>query len=232
MTESIEPKLIQGLRSPAFPQSLFLSFEGIEGSGKSTQISLARGHLEDQGLRVILLREPGGTHFGERLRDAVLSTKTQLHPLAEAYLFAASRAQLLHEVIMKELSVPKTVVICDRYIDSTLVYQGRGRQLGHQMVLEIHQHFPLNIVPHQTFFLKIDFTTSMQRQESRQRGKDYFEGQNDNFYRKLIEGYDEVSALFPDRIKVIDASQNQDHVASEITKCLDALLIKNGIKAP
>ena len=109
---------ISCFQPPSFPSSYFLSFEGIEGSGKSTQLKILQSYLEGLGYRVIILREPGGTNYGEKLREAILASEEALHPIAEAYLFASSRAQLLKQVVLKELSVEKTVVICDRYIDS------------------------------------------------------------------------------------------------------------------
>ena len=228
--EHIPQELLQSFRPPAFQHSYFLSFEGIEGSGKTTQIRRTKEFLEDHNFRVLILREPGGTTFGEHLQQAVLSNQTQLHPLAEAYLFAASRAQLLHEVVMKELSVPNTVVICDRYLDSTLVYQGKARNLGHRLVLEIHQHFPLNLVPHMTFFLEVSLTTSKDRQNVRNNPKDYFEGQGDAFYRKLIEGYHEVRDLFPERIRTLDGELVPDEVFAKIQEHLTVLLKTNDAK--
>ncbi|MEK6626024.1 MAG: dTMP kinase [Bdellovibrionota bacterium] len=222
--EHIPQELLQSFRPPAFHHSYFLSFEGIEGSGKTTQIRLTKEFLEEKNFRVLILREPGGTTFGEHLRQAVLSTQTQLHPLAEAYLFAASRAQLLHEVVMKELSVPNTVIICDRYLDSTLVYQGKARNLGHRLILEIHQHFPLNLIPHKTFFLEIGLKVSKERQHTRNNPKDYFEGQGEAFYRKLIEGYQEVRELFPERICSIDGELVPDEVFAKIQQQLMVLL--------
>ncbi|MBI2520789.1 MAG: dTMP kinase [Bdellovibrio sp.] len=222
--EHVPQELLQSFRPPAFHHSYFISFEGIEGSGKTTQIRLTKEFLEERNFRVLILREPGGTTFGEHLRQAVLSTTTQLHPLAEAYLFAASRAQLLHEVVMKELSIPNTVVICDRYLDSTLVYQGKARNLGHRLILEIHQHFPLNLTPHITFFLEIGLDTSRDRQRQRNSPKDYFEGQGEAFYRKLIEGYQEVRELFPDRICTLNGELVPDEVFALIQERLNALL--------
>lgn len=222
----IRETLLNSFRPPAFPGSYFLSMEGIEGSGKSTQLTRVKEHLELKNFRVLILREPGGTIFGEKLRQAVLQTQTTLHPVAEAHLFAASRAQLLHEVTMKELSVPNTVIICDRYLDSSLVYQGKARGLGYETILEFHNSFPLTLVPHLTFLLKIDLQTSHERQKIRNAPKDYFENQGDSFYEKLIEGYEEVEQMFPDRIVSIDASRSVDEVSGDILDQLDKLIMK------
>jgi len=220
-------KLLSVFKSPVFASSYFLSIEGIEGSGKSTQLAFIKQFLEQRNLRVLILREPGGTTFGERLRQAVLQTQSVLHPLAEAHLFAASRAQLLHEVIIAELSIPNTVIICDRYIDSSLVYQGKARGLGYQTILQIHQNFPLNLVPHLTFLLEIGLETSRQRQIKRNNPKDYFESQGDHFYKKLIDGYADVKKMFPGRVLAINGEQETEQVSQDITAALEQLLDNN-----
>lgn len=222
--EEIEQELLQSFRPPAFPGSFFLSFEGIEGAGKSTQIIRVKDYLESKNFRVLVLREPGGTPFGEKLRSAILNTKTALHPVAEAHLFAASRAQLLDEVTLKELSIPNTVIICDRYIDSTLAYQGIARKLGLKTILDMHNCFPLNLVPHLTFYLKISIQTSQERQKMRNAPKDYFESQGLEFYQNLVEGYESAYKLFPNRISAIDAEKNSDEVFKDIVTRLDSLL--------
>lgn len=218
------PNLLAQFRPPSFPGSYFLSFEGIEGAGKSTQIVHLKNELEAQGYRVIVLREPGGTPFGEKLRGAILNTTQKLHPLAEAHLFASSRVQLLNEVILKELSEPRTIIICDRYLDSSLAYQGHARGLGVGVILELHQNFPLHLVPHLTLYLRIDLPTSMARQKMRNAPKDYFEAQGEDFYLKLIEGYDKASELFPERIKRIEANRSFADVSKDITHAVERLL--------
>ena len=222
--KEITQELLNSFRSPAFPGSFFLSFEGIEGAGKSTQIIRLKKHLEDKNFRVLVLREPGGTPFGEKMRQAILETKTEITPLAEAHLFASSRAQLLSEVILKELAVPNTIIICDRYIDSSLVYQGHSRGLGVAEVLSIHNAFPLNIVPHLTFYLRIDVETSEKRQKMRNAPKDYFEAKGIEFYKKLVVGYDLVAELFPNRILKLDAEVTLDEMTMRITEVVDNLI--------
>lgn len=219
-------ELALNFRPPAFPGSYFLSFEGIEGSGKSTQIRLLKNYLETKNFNVIVLREPGGTSFGERLRQAILESKKTIHPVAEAHLFASARAQLLSEVLLKELETPSTIILADRYLDSSLAYQGNGRGLGIKTILEIHNKFPLNLVPHQTFYLKINVETSHQRQKMRNAPKDYFESQGDEFYNKLIEGYDLASQIFPQRIHTIDGIHDEQSTHQKITDLVDRLIEK------
>lgn len=222
--KEITHELLSSFRSPAFPGSFFLSFEGIEGAGKSTQITRLKSYLEEKNFRVLILREPGGTPFGEKLRHAILETKTEITPLAEAHLFASSRAQLLNEVIMKELATPNTIIICDRYIDSSLVYQGHARGLGVAEVLEIHDIFPLNLVPHLTFYLRIDAETSEKRQKMRNAPKDYFESKGIEFYRKLVVGYDLVYELFPNRILKINAEGSLEQITQSIMSAVEQLI--------
>ncbi|MGZ3790224.1 MAG: dTMP kinase [Bacteriovorax sp.] len=222
--KEITHELISSFRAPAFPGSFFLSFEGIEGAGKSTQITRLKNFLEEKNFRVLVLREPGGTPFGEKLRQAILETKTEITPLAEAHLFASSRAQLLTEVILKELGTPNTVVICDRYIDSSLVYQGHARGLGVAEVLGIHNIFPLNLVPHLTFYLRIGVETSEKRQKLRNAPKDYFESKGIEFYKKLIVGYDLMHELFPNRILKLDAEGSLDQVTTDIFNTMEKLI--------
>lgn len=214
--------LKQLYRSPETPGSYFISLEGIEGSGKSSQIKLIEEFFKAQGKRVLCLREPGGTVFGEKLREAILQSPVPLHPIAECHLFLASRAQLLKEKILPFLLVPGSIVIIDRYIDSTLAYQGIGRGLGFETVLSLHKDEPLNLLPHRTYFLDINLETSLKRQEIRGQLKDYFEAEKHEFHQKLIEGYQKVSTIFPERILTIDASQNVDHVFSCIKKDLES----------
>lgn len=225
--KEVTQELLNNFRAPAFPGSYFLSFEGIEGAGKSTQITRLKTYLEQKNLRVLVLREPGGTPFGEKMRQAILETKTEITPLAEAHLFASSRAQLLSEVILKELAEPNTVIICDRYIDSSLVYQGHARGLGFAEVLNIHNAFPLNIVPHLTFYLRINVDMSERRQKIRNAPKDYFEARGIEFYKKLVVGYDTVAEYFPNRIVKLDADSSVDEVSSRIYAIADKLISRS-----
>ena len=225
-------ELVENFRPPAFPGSFFLSFEGIEGAGKSTQIVQTKDYLEEHGFRVLVLREPGGTPFGEKLRKTILNSNTPIHPVAEMHLFASSRAQLLHEVTLKELAVPGTIIIYDRYIDSTIAYQGKGRKLGSEAVLRTHMSFPLTLMPHLTFYLKIDPSLSYSRQKIRNAPKDYFESQGLEFYEKLVEGYEESIQLFPNRMAVIDGSKSQEEVFSDIKSRLEGLILTRQDKNP
>jgi dTMP kinase len=199
-------------------QSFFLSFEGIEGSGKSTQIQKLSAYLEGLGFNVLVLREPGGSVFGEKLREALLTSNVPLHPMAEAFCFAASRSQLLTEKVLPHLEKNKAVVILDRYMDSSIAYQGFARGLGLETIAKLHEYPPLNHRPDLTIYLRIDLKTSEERQRQRGNEKDYFEKENQSFYQKLIDGYDACATHFPERIQTIDATTTQDSVFQEIKK--------------
>ena len=187
---------LQNFRAPTFPGSYFFVLEGIEGSGKTTQINFLKSSFEKLDYSVLIVREPGGTIFGEKLRQAILQSNTDIHPLSEAFLFASSRAQLLHEVVLPELEKPRTIVLMDRYLFSTIAYQGVARGLGPELVISLHQYFPLNIIPHLTFYLKISVETSFLRQKHRNLPKDYFESRGKDFYLKLSSGYDACLNMF------------------------------------
>ena len=191
--------------------SFLLVFEGIEGSGKTTQINYAKEFLEHSGYSVTCLREPGGTHFGEKLRSAILDSETKIHPLAEAHLFASARAQILFEKIIPLLEQEKNVVILDRYFYSSVAYQGFARKLGAEKIESIHKEYPLNLRAKICFYLKIDLATSHQRQAARGNEKDYFEKSNDEFYHDLISGYDYCANTF-DEVKTIEASKDIQEV--------------------
>ncbi|MFZ4713660.1 MAG: dTMP kinase [Bacteriovoracaceae bacterium] len=198
--------------------SYFLSFEGIEGSGKSTQIKNLECYFQSLGFDVLVLREPGGSAFGEKLREALLTSTVALHPMAEAFCFASSRTQLLSEKVLPHLKKEKTVVILDRYMDSSIAYQGIARGLGFETIVKLHDYAPLNQRPDLTLYLKIDLETSQVRQKIRGNEKDYFEKENHLFYQKLIQGYDQCALAFPERISTVDAKQDPDEVFSEIKK--------------
>jgi dTMP kinase len=148
-------------------------------------------------------------------------SETPLHPLAECHLFLASRAQLLKEKILPFLLQPKSVVILDRYFDSTLAYQGKARKLGYETVLNLHHYEPLCLVPHRTYFLDIDLETSMKRQELRGQKKDYFESEKNEFYQNLVDGYRELSDIFSERILKINAKVSPEAITEQIRNDLE-----------
>lgn len=213
-----------GPYSSAHSSSFLISFEGIEGAGKTTQIEYLTKYLTEKGYEVTKFREPGGTKIGEALRSCILQSQEKLNPLTEAHIFCAARSELISKNVLPILEKENQVVILDRFIDSSLAYQGMARGLGFDTILELHQHFPLNVLPHLTFYLEIDLKTSMDRQSQRGNTKDYFEKENHDFYSKLIQGFEMAVKAFPNRIVRIDACADEKSVASAINKNISELV--------
>lgn len=201
----------------------FISFEGLDGCGKTTQIELLKNSIINSKLNILTLREPGGTNFGENLRNAILNSPVKLEPVAEAYLFASSRAQLMKEKIQPALEDETMVVISDRFIHSSFAYQGHARNLGNEFVLQTHSIEPLNIIPNITFFLDISAEESMKRQKSRSDSQDYFEQEKLSFFKELRKGYLSSSNYLSSKFIKIDATKSIELIHQEIIKALASL---------
>ena len=191
---------------------MFVTFEGLDGSGKTTQAEFLRERLEAEGEQVVLTREPGGTDLGERIRDLVLHGG-HVAPWAEALLYAASRAQHVEEVIKPALGRGASV-ICDRYLDSSVAYQGVGRGLGLERVLELNLDAVGGLLPDRTFLLALDPAEVTARLAEQQ--PDRLEREGDDFHARVAEGYRELAARFPDRIVVLDGTRPPDELAKEV----------------
>ena len=206
------------------PAGLFLSFEGVDGSGKSTQAARLAQTLRDEGFAVELLREPGGTALGERLREVLLSrSETAIGSSAELLLFYAARAELLEERIVPALAAG-SIVILDRFCDSTFAYQGYGRRMeeGFLDALEtwvVGEHQPVR-----TWVLDVPPEVSKARRDKRAEAQDRFEAEADNFRARVRAGYLERARRFPARIRVLDGAQSQEVVFSAIRGDLAAFL--------
>ncbi len=190
---------------------MFVTFEGLDGSGKTTQADLLRARLEEEGRDVVATREPGGTELGERLRDLVLHGG-HVARWAEALLYAAARAQHVDEVIRPALDRGATVV-CDRYLDSSVAYQGAGRQLGVDRVLELNLAAVDGLLPDRTFLLRLEPRDVPARIA---RDHDRLEREGEDFRRRVDAGYRELAARYPERILVLDATRPADELADEI----------------
>jgi dTMP kinase len=191
---------------------VFVTFEGLDGSGKTTQLELVAQLLRDEGREVVTTREPGGTAIGEMIRDVVLHQPEEIVPWAEAALFAAARAQLVANVIRPALD-RGAAVLCDRYIDSSLAYQGIARGLGVDPVLQLNLHATQGLLPDRTFFLAVD------PQESRRRTgqeRDRIEREDDEFVAHVDEAYRQLVERFPERILLVDGAQEPEALARMI----------------
>lgn len=200
----------------------FITFEGLDGCGKSTQLEKLAASLRDNGTEVVTTREPGGTEIGERIRAVLLDSRTAgLGPQAEMALMFASRAQLIAEVIEPALQAGKWI-LCDRFTDSTEAYQGGGRQLGTQAVLELHRVLCRNLWPDLTILMDSDVSSSVRR--ARRRNKDAendenrFEQESLAFFTRVREGFLTIAQREPQRVVKIDARPPIEAVHEEIVR--------------
>jgi dTMP kinase len=183
--------------------SVFVTFEGIDGSGKTTQAELLADELRGEGREVVATREPGGTALGERIRELLLGDGDGMSPWAEATLFAAARAQLVDEVIRPALA-DGAEVVCDRYVDSSLAYQGLARGLGVERVLELNLHATRGLLPDRTFLVALDPAEARRRSAGE---PDRIEQEGLEFQASVDRAYREVAAMFPERITTLDGSR-------------------------
>jgi len=190
---------------------MFVTFEGLDGSGKSTQAELLRARLEADGEHVVATREPGGTKLGEQIRDLVLHGD-HVTAWAEALLYAASRAHHVEEVIRPALDSGAWVV-CDRYVDSSVAYQGVARDLGLERVLDLNLTAVGGLLPDRTFLLLLDPAGASGRVGGE---RDRLEREDDGFYVRADAGYRELAGRFPERIVTLDATRPPEELAKEV----------------
>lgn len=194
---------------------VLVTFEGVDGSGKSTQAELLQEWLQKEGRDVVTTREPGGTPLGERVRELLLDGEA-IAPWTEAALFAAARAELVDRVIGPALA-NGSVVVCDRYLDSSLAYQGIGRGLGVERVLAFNVEAIRGILPDLTFLLLVDVDEAQKRSAS---ARDRMEREGVAFLSLVDNGYRQLAGLFPQRIVTIDAGRPVHDIAKEVREHL------------
>jgi dTMP kinase len=193
---------------------VFVTFEGVDGSGKSTQAELLRDALAAEGREVVLTREPGGTEVGERVRELVLNGP-EMTPWAEAALFAAARAELVATVIRPALERGADV-IADRYVDSSLAYQGIARGVGVEHVLELNLHVVQGLMPDLTVLLLVDPAEAVARVDT----PDRLEREGADFHRRVDAAYRELAERYPERIAAVDGSRPRDELSELIRERL------------
>lgn len=201
-------------------QGLFITMEGPDGSGKSTQIEAIKRFFEEKGENVIITREPGGTQISEKIRALLLDRdNAEMNPMAETLLYAASRAQLVAQVISPALE-EGTHVICDRFVDSSIAYQGFGRGLGDSVAV-INAYAINNCIPDITFLMKLNPEIGKSRIKTSEQ--DRIEMEKLDFHNRVFAGYETLEQEYPDRIVGIDATRNIDEISEEIISHVERL---------
>lgn len=194
-------------------QQRFITIEGADGAGKTTQLQLLKEYLDQRNVRYTFVREPGGTPTGEAIRNLLLQPGQRLHVMTEALLYAASRAQLVHDVIEPALASGR-VVICDRYVDSSIVYQGIAGGLGVDSVRAINELATGGLTPGRTLLLDVSGAEARRRRHS--RSADRMEGKGEAFLEEVRRAYRQLAKAEPERIRVIDASRSVAAVQADI----------------
>ena len=199
-------------------KGIFITFEGPDGSGKTTQINMLMEHLKNKGYQVVYTREPGGTKISEKIRNIVLDNENkEMSPVCEALLYAASRAQHVEELIKPSLQDGK-IVICDRFVESSVVYQGIGRGLGDVKVRDINDFAVNGVYPDLTIMLMIPYEEGLRRKKN-QRELDRLENSGDDFHRKVYFAYVKLAEKC-DKIKVINGDRQKEEVLKDILDLL------------
>ena len=210
------------------PRGYFITFEGLDGSGKTTQLRRLAATLEAEGHTIVTLRNPGGTALGDRIRSVLLDSRSEasvgpIAPAAEMALMFADRAQSIAEIILPALAAG-SIVLCDRYTDSSEAYQGGGRQLGSPGVLAMHAAACDNLQPDLTILLLPSLESSLKRARRRnqrhveRQGTDEnrFEREPDEFYRRIYDKYKEIAARESQRVVIIDRNDSIEEIEKEI----------------
>ncbi len=197
----------------------FITFEGCEGSGKSTQVAMFREYLEKNGIDYVFTREPGGTEIAEKIRGIILDVKNaEMTDECEALLYSAARAQHIKEKIIPALNEGK-LVLCDRYIDSSYAYQAYARGLGIDFIKKINSYAVENCMPDYTVFLNISSTDAFLRKGGQDKD-DRLEQVGLEFHKKVFDGYKKVIDAEPDRFLIIDCMGNKYNTHNNIVKAL------------
>lgn len=197
----------------------FISFEGIEGSGKSTQTKRLAVYFRSRGQKVIDTVEPGGTSIGQKIRELLLEPENHMEPLTELLLYYASRAQHVREVIYPAI-LDDTIVITDRFSDSTVAYQGYARGIDLKLLSRLNEIVNPDLKPFLTFMLDLDVEEGLKRNRKASK-EDRFELETVEFHNLVRKGFLQIASEEPERVKVIDASRNPDEISEEIIKIIE-----------
>lgn len=205
---------------------MFITLEGIEGSGKTTQIGYAAEYLRNKGHDCVITREPGGTCIGEKIRAILLdSDSKRIDPRAELLLYIADRIQHINEIVRPALAAGR-IVLCDRYFDATIAYQGFGRGLNRDMIFFLHKEMAENLKPNITILLDLPSKVGLSRAWNqihtggRTVNETRFEEEKISFHEKVRSGYLDLARMEPERFRIIDASESPEKVRKEVLKAL------------
>jgi dTMP kinase len=201
-------------------KGFFITFEGIDGCGKTTQLELAERFLTERGRETLVVREPGSTPLSERIRDILLDNGLTINPVSELMLYVAARAELVRNVIVPALEAGK-VVLCDRFYDSTTAYQGYGRDIDVTLINQLHRLTVGEHSPHLTFLIDVDYDTSLSR---RKLAADRLESESKEFFGKVRDGFIEIARAEPNRVIVIDGCKSIDSIFTEVRHWLETKL--------
>ena len=205
-------------------KGLFITFEGPDGSGKTTVSKAVADQLLAEGYQVIYTREPGGSAISEKIRDIILDpANTEMDPRTEALLYAASRRQHLVDIVLPLIEQGVTV-ISDRFVDSSIAYQGYGRQIGADEVYAINAFAIENYMPVKTIFLNVSAETGLARIQANRAVLDRLDAESTDFHKRVFDGYQKVIAQYADRMIVVDASRDVDEVIAEVYSIVKGLL--------
>lgn len=192
-------------------EGIFITIEGPDGSGKTTQIEMLSEYLKEKGYDVVITREPGGTVISEEIRSIILNKEhSEMSHMTELLLYAAARAQLVNQVIKPAL-LEKKAVICDRFVESSAVYQGIGRGLGVDTVYDVNNYALGDVKPKLTIFMDLDAEEGISRKKN-QTELDRMESEDLNFHKRVVEGYRMLAELYPDRIFKVDAGKSIEEI--------------------
>ncbi len=207
-------------------RGLFITFEGPDASGKTTQLRLLEAHLRERGIEPIMTREPGGTPISEKIREIILDkANDEMLPMTEALLYAASRAQHVGQLIIPSIEAGR-VVISDRYVDSSIAYQGYGRRMG-DIIEEINLPATGGLKPDLTILLATD--TSRMRERRSADEEDRMDAQKAEFHAEVMNGYMKLAEREPERVRVIDGQRGIEEIAADIRAIVDSLMEEKGI---
>jgi len=202
---------------------LFITFEGIDGCGKTTQLRLADRYLRKLGFETLTLREPGSAPLSEKVRKILLDKNLRIDAYPELLLYLAARGQLVNERISPELK-KGTIVLCDRFHDSTVAYQGYGRRLDLDFIEQLRRKLVGKVTPTRTYVFDVDLPTSLSR---RKKTPDRLERESELFFKRVRAGFRKMARQDPERVALVNAMRTQTEIHNTVRETLTALLLRN-----